>query len=518
LVAINAASAEFFTRGLQSAEAAIGRTFLDERGFDAAAAKDFGVGYAPKSWSAVVDHLRARGFRDDELLAAGIVAQGQRGVYDRFRGRLVWPIRDLGGDVLGFGARRLFDDDQGPKYLNTPETPLYKKSSVLYGIDLARKEIAKQQRVVVVEGYTDVMACVLSGVPTAVATCGTSFGDGHVKVLRRILMDDSAMRGEVIFTFDGDAAGRRAAMRAFETDQSFVAQTFVAVERDGLDPCDLRLRSGPEAVAALVDSRMPMFEFAIRSTLDEHNLSTAEGRVAGLRATAPMLGSMRDPALFDAYARQLAGWLGVPPASVLAEIGGRGRSAGGRSGGGRADAGRADEGRRSGGQTRGRGGGPADAGLRSEQQALQVMLQRPDLVAEWIESTEETAFTDPAARAVFEVVREVGPPVAADESALRNWSAQVIERAPTDEVRADIRMWSVKPLPLTPRTDPETYATGVMARLHSMDVARRIAPLKGQLARMNPAADQVEFAALMTQVMDLEAYRRELQAMSTGEM
>ena len=176
-------------------------------------------------------------------MGAGLCAQGQRGHYDRFRGRLLWPIRDTSGETIGFGARRIFDDDRiEAKYLNTPETTIYKKSHVLYGIDLARRDIARASQAVVVEGYTDVMACHLSGVPTAVATCGTAFGDDHARVVRRLLQDHDEFRGEVIFTFDGDQAGQNAAMKAFERDQSFAGQTYVAVEPSGLDPCDLRLQ------------------------------------------------------------------------------------------------------------------------------------------------------------------------------------------------------------------------------------------------------------------------------------
>ena len=157
----------------------------------------------------------------------------------------MWPIRDSSGDTIGFGARRIFDDDTiEAKYLNTPETPIYHKSQVLYGIDLARREIARASQAVIVEGYTDVMACHLAGVKTAVATCGTSFGDDHARVIRRLLQDHDEFRGEVIFTFDGDEAGQKAAIRAFEGDQIFAGQTYVAVEPTGLDPCDLRLEAG----------------------------------------------------------------------------------------------------------------------------------------------------------------------------------------------------------------------------------------------------------------------------------
>ena len=311
LVEAHKVAADFYRQQLGSPEAQTGREFLTGRGFDAEACGHFGVGYAPKGWDALTNHLRQKAFTDAELLAGGLVSQGNRGVYDRFRGRLVWPIRDLGGDVIGFGARKLYDDDDGPKYLNTPETPLYKKSQVLYGIDLARRDIAKQQQAVIVEGYTDVMACHLAGITTAVATCGTSFGAEHIKVLRRLLMDDDQMRGHVIFTFDGDAAGQKAALRAFEEDQRFVSQTFVAVEKSGMDPCELRQAHGDAAVRELVENRSPLFEFAIRSTLAGYNLETAEGRVGALQESAPLVARIKDPSLRPEYTRMLAGWLGI---------------------------------------------------------------------------------------------------------------------------------------------------------------------------------------------------------------
>jgi DNA primase len=515
LIAANKEAQQFFTAQLATSEAQIGRQFLIERGFDEHACEQFGVGYAPKSWGALVDHLRARGFRDDELRAAGLVSEGQRGVYDRFRGRLTWPIHDVAGEVVGFGARKLYDDDNGPKYLNTPETALYKKSNVLYGVDKARPAIVKSQKAVIVEGYTDVMACHLAGVTTAVATCGTSFGEGHVKILRRLLMDNDAMRGKVVFTFDGDAAGRRAALRAFEMDQSFVAQTYVAVESDGLDPCDLRLRDGDDAVRQLVARAKPMFEFAIASTLDDFDLASAEGRVAAMRACAPMVHSIRDVALRDEYINRLAGWVGLEHGTVRQAVQ-------------RADRLRAQD------QTTFRDqvttkptsehrvqpspSAVADAGdQRLERQAIQVMVQRPDLVWEWIVTTEEAAFTDPAAAAVFRVIAASSEPVGVSEADLRSWLDEVIASAPDDAVRAELRRWSVLGLPVADTHDVAGYAQGVMARLHAWDVTRRIGPLKGALARIDAATEPEKFAETMAALMDLENYRRELLSMSVGE-
>ena len=321
LYAANTAAAEYFRGQLLTADAEAGRRFLGERGFDAGAAAHFGVGFAPRGWDKMLKALTAQGFTREELSAAGLVSTGQRGVYDRFRGRLVWPIRDVSGQTIGFGARKLFDDDQGPKYLNTPETPIYKKAQVLYGLDLAKRDISRgdPRRVVVVEGYTDVMACHLAGLTTAIATCGTAFGTDHIKVLRRVMGDDNAS-GEVVFTFDGDEAGQKAALRAFTEDDRFNAQTFVAVAPDGLDPCDLRLQRGDAAVRSLMETKQPMFEFAIDRKLSGFDLSTVEGRVGALRAAAPIVAEIRDRLLRPGYERVLARRLGMDPTDVRNEV------------------------------------------------------------------------------------------------------------------------------------------------------------------------------------------------------
>ena len=315
----NAAAAEYFRAQLATPDADAGRRFLGERGFDAGAAAHFGVGYAPRGWSGMLDALGARGFRREELLAAGLVSQGQRGVYDRFRGRLVWPIRDVTGQTIGFGARRLYDDDNGPKYLNTPETPIYRKAQVLYGLDLAKRDISRDHRVVVVEGYTDVMACHLAGVTTAVATCGTAFGSDHITVLRRVMGDDS-QAGEVVFTFDPDAAGQKAALRAFADAKRFNAQTYVATGPQGLDPCDLRLHRGDGAVRGLVESKSPMVEFVLDQRIAAYDLASVEGRIGALRSAAPVVADLRDPLIQPEYIRVLARRLGMDTEDVRREV------------------------------------------------------------------------------------------------------------------------------------------------------------------------------------------------------
>lgn len=320
LYAANAAAAEFYRGRLADPDAEAARRFLGERGFDAGAAAHFGVGYAPKGWSALTDHLLAQKFTREELTQAGLVSTGQRGVYDRFRGRVVWPIRDVTGQVIGFGARKLYDDDPGPKYLNTPETPIYRKAQVLYGLDLAKRDMTRGdvRRVVVVEGYTDVMACHLAGVTTAVATCGTAFGAEHMKIVRRIIGDEQS--AEVVFTFDPDAAGQKAAVRAFAETRTLNAQSFVAVAPDGLDPCDLRLQRGDAAVANLMRTKVPMFEFVIDQRIKGLDLGTVEGRLAGLAAAAPLLADIRDEPLRRRYEHVLARRLGEDLAEVHREV------------------------------------------------------------------------------------------------------------------------------------------------------------------------------------------------------
>ena len=488
LVEANRAAEEYFISRLTSPEAAPARAFLTERGFDAAVADDFRLGFAPKSWDSLTTHLRQKGFTDAELLAGGLVSQGNRGVYDRFRGRLIWPIRDLAGDVVGFGARRLLEDDDGPKYLNTPETPLYKKSQVLYGIDRARKEIAKQQRVVGVEGYTDVMACQIAGVPVAVATCGTAFGGDHIKVLRRLLMDDDRLRGEVVFTFDGDEAGRRAALKAFDDDQRFVAQTFVAVEAHGLDPCDLRQQHGDAAVRSLVDHRVPLFEFAIRSALASYDLESAEGRVAALREAAPIVAKIKDPALRPEYARRLAGWLGMDPAAVSRAVGGGATAA--------APPRRPDA---------------RDPILAVQREALKCALQEPGLVSAWYASVEPEAYPDPTLRAVHEAIAAAGGP--RPELAGLPWVDAVLAACPDDDVRGRVRGLAVEPLPVSQEADAR-YATSVIARLLEMDAARRIGELRGKLQRLEEGAP--EQAAAFADLMALESYRRDLREQREG--
>ncbi len=497
LVAAHAAAAKFYQDLLNtSPDAAFGRELLTKRGFDRAACEAFGVGYAPHSWDGLTKHLRSLDFTIEELELSGLSKMGERGPIDKFRNRLMWPIRDISGDVVGFGARKLASDaeDQGPKYLNTSETPIYKKSQVLYGLDLAKKEIAKKRQVVVVEGYTDVMACHLAGITTAVATCGTAFGADHIRIIRRLLMDDDAFRGEVIFTFDGDAAGQKAAMRAFSEDQKFVTQTFVAVEPDGLDPCDLRQNKGDLALRDLIARRIPLFEFAIRTELNQHNLDTAEGRVNALNATAPLVSQIRDKSLRPEYTRLLAGWLGVE-----VEIVSRAVAQGARSNSAPQEQSsepmpvsdwRPD---------------PIDPRLILEREVLKARVQQPALVATW-NSIEAGSFTHPAYLSLAATINQLG--------ATRTITSEEIA---DPQMKALFTELSVEPI----RADGEVterYVASIIARLREVGISRAIADLKSRLQRLNPVENGEEYNGAFAQLVALEATRRELHELAVGSL
>ncbi|MFC9772947.1 MULTISPECIES: DNA primase [unclassified Pseudarthrobacter] len=516
---------EFFRAQLLTPGAAEARNFLFGRGFDRAAAEHFGCGYAPQGWDALLKHLRGRGFTDAELKLTGMFSEGNRGIYDRFRGRLIWPIKDIAGDTIGFGARKLYEDDQGPKYLNTPETTLYKKSQVLYGIDLAKKSIAKERQLVVVEGYTDVMACHLAGITTAVATCGTAFGTEHIKIARRLLSDDGT-GGEVVFCFDGDAAGQKAALRAFEEDQRFTAQTYVAVEPTGADPCDLRQARGDAAVQALISSRRPLFEFAIRASLKRHNLDTVEGRVAALREAAPVVAQIRDAGIRPAYARELAGWLGmsVEEANRAVAAAMKRGSAGPQGGAGAAAA---QQGGHAAGRSAEAGGpgvaaGPASGAVPSyhrpdprdpvasmERQALEVALQEPALLsgAVW-DRFAAARFATPAFQAVHDAMRATGPGMVTDPA---RWVEHVMHEVP-EPLRPLVSELAVVPLPASTEEGVQKYCRDILSRLFELQITRVKADKMGQLQRLDPAADPEAFQRLNRELMMLEMERRSLRS------
>jgi DNA primase len=523
ILAVNKAAADFFVSQLSGTPAAPAREFLGARGFDQSAAERFGLGFAPKSYDALSSHLKTLGFSEEELLASGVVGKGDRGIYDRFRGRLIWPIRDVTGQTLGFGARRLLDDDSGPKYLNTPETAVYHKAQVLYGLDLAKRDISRGKQVVVVEGYTDVMACHLAGVTTAVATCGTAFGVDHIKVVRRVLGDfdnsDSRGLGEVVFTFDPDEAGQKAASRAFSEEQRFAAQTFVAVAPEGLDPCDLRLKRGDAAVRQLVESKKPMFEFMVRRVLAGFDLDTVEGRVAALRASAPVVAGIRDQALHIGYVRNLAGWLGMDPVEV-------GRAVAAARGGKRADRPQDSAQHRppaapgapvAGVERDGHEGSqelggptiatlPGDPATRLERDAVMAMLQQPTEVGrELVARASQAAFSN----ASLAVVRDA---IAANLELVDSpsWLERIIEEVPAPFATL-VKELGLAPIPEKEGRELTAYCQGVASSLIDRDLLRTKAELLGRLQRTDATADRERYTEIQRELVRVEMERRALR-------
>lgn len=573
LLECNRVAQDFFVSQLVSPGAGTARNFIEGRAFTSQDAARFGMGYAPPGWNNLTDYLRSKGFTDQEIVTVGLGKRGQRGIYDVFRDRVMWPIKDATGAILGFGGRRLDDSDpQVPKYINTPESPIYHKSSVLYGLDLARPNIGKERRCVIVEGYTDVMAAHLSGITTAVATCGTAFTDEHAKQIRRFIgtSADSASSlklpgglpprgGEVIFTFDGDAAGQAAALKAFRTDQDFASQAFVAVADDGLDPCDLRMQRGPGAVRDLIESRRPLFDFVLKTIISKYDLESPAARVEAMRAAAPVVAEIRDKALRTEYVKQLSGWLGANVRDTWYAVNEAwkriraqqraGASSDQSSRPGPGGPGNASHGSGNGVNPANLAGAPTagstqifpqtrldpavdtDPIWRVERDVLIAALQFPGLAAQTaFDALDPQSFTQPTLRAIFEVIAAIGgaeeyqrlaeAAQAAGEPnpgnlALNRWAAAVKAQAGPVLVGALTNL-ATRPAPLyeTNQSAQETQSAAeswVKNAVESMErkgLNAKIASLKAQLRRLD--SDSPEKPEVFAKLIDLENRMREL--------
>jgi DNA primase len=506
----------YYAEQLATPDAKQAREFLTSRGFDKDAAEKFGVGFAPRGGEELFKYLRQKGFNDAELVTGGLVGQGQRGHYDRFRGRLLWPIRETNGDTIGFGARRIFDDDRiDAKYLNTSETPIYKKSHVLYGIDLARRDIARASQAVVVEGYTDVMACHLAGVNTAVATCGTAFGDDHGRVLRRLLQDHDEFRGEVIFTFDGDSAGQKAALRAFEGDQNFAGQTYVAVEPGGLDPCDLRLQQGDAAVRELVARRIPLYRFVLSNVVRRYDLDRADGRIDALREAAKLVSAIRDRSKVEGFSRELAGMVGVDVEQARSEVK-RAVARGPEQPRTRPEDRRAAEQAQAVEPQR-----PAAAPLPDlrdprfslERETLKLVVQHPEAVGRMAKDVDGADFTHPTYRAVWDAVTAHGGPSNAPGGDV--WVAKLRDSVTDPGVGQALSALAVEPL-LSTKEPTTAYVAAHVFRLQEVTTMRRIADLKSRLQRTNPVEHATEYNRMFGELVALEQHRRTLREKAIG--
>lgn len=538
LTAITRATAEFYASRLADAEAASARAYLTDRGFDGAAARHFGCGFAPGGWDTLVKHLLAQGFSVDDMVAAGVARFGQRGPIDQFHRRLTWAIRDAAGDVVGFGARRIFDDDKlEAKYVNTSgEGRLYRKSQVLYGLDLAKRDIARDRQVVVVEGYTDVMAMHLAGVTTAVAACGTAFGEEHIGVLRRYLLDEDLVRGEVIYVFDGDKAGQAAALKAFDSDQKFAALTYIAVAPDGMDPCELRQHRGDGALTDLVRSRTPLFRFAIGRTLADYDLDTVEGRTGALAAAVPLVARIKDGTAQAGYIRELAERVGVDPREVERRVRAQRQQAGQRSGQrpGQGAARPRPEQHQHGTSSESPGSRPVEvpAGTdetvsaggmpprprRSpesevERETIKLVLQWPGLVAPGYAQVDGGAFTEPQYAAIHQAVLSAGGPQTATGPA---WVGAVAEYLPAGPLRSLVTELAVEPVRYAGDEVEPRYVGAILARMAERQAIAQERELVSALRRAEAAGDKERAMAISSDLAQVGAYRRALADRARG--
>ena len=490
LLELNKLAASYYQEQLASEEALKAREFLVSRGFDASSAATFGIGYAPKGWRNLTDQLTSKGHKLEDLITVGLAMQSDKGGYDRFRGRVLWPIKDANEQVLGFGARKLYDDDEGPKYLNTPETPVYHKSGVLYGLDLARKEIVKKREVIVVEGYTDVMACHLAGHQTAVATCGTAFGEDHIRLINRLL-GQSRDPASVIFTFDPDAAGQKAALRVYGDSSKFNALTFVAAGPEGLDPADLRKERGDKAITEMLAGKKPLFEFVIRHRISQFPMTDLDSRVAAARAAAPVVADIIDPALRGGYTRQLADWVSLDVADVSALVSGN-KQAGVRE--------RVEPMRRSEPAKQ-----PASPQQKHEEQILQVLVQHPAAFSiEQLRRMQAAGFSEKEHRELVDVILQ--NPQSLGESNFANALANNVG----EDLLPLVRSLALAPLPVANESELQRYSAGIVNGAMLQTLNREKTDLLAALKRLEGSSSSEQIEQIQRQLMSLEAERRAL--------
>lgn len=574
LLEANEAAQEFFVSQLMTKDALAARKLLDGRNFSQADCQRFGCGYAPQGWDNLVRYLAGKGFTQQEMLDAGLARQGQHGVYDYFRGRVTWPIRDSTGRTLGFGARKLYEDDSiGAKYINTPDTALYRKNQVLYGIDIAKAAIVKKRQVVIVEGYTDVMAMHLAGVDTAIATCGTAFGAEHAKIVRRLIADDSLgavqligplkvdgqqLSSRIVFTFDGDAAGQKAAIHAFGLDAAFSTQAFVAVADDNLDPCDLRIKRGNEAVRALIANAEPLYDFVIKTAIGRFDTTYATGQMGAVKAVAPLIAQIRDRSLLDLYSRKAVRQIGVDLDIMQREVRDARRKLNVRDEDAYAPKRRFAANAAAAAEPRmDQGANPYanpsarkalehrdaaeqsyyridDAVFICEQQFMATLIQVPLAVDPTLfASLTLSSFMTPVFRTLFQAIAAAGGLPSTDtpqglwmhnltkaggpmlESVINELAVMQLPLPPSDAdtERASQQSQEINVQLRKPTDDERRYASELIIRLLDTGIMRKIGADKRRMAQLPDGAEKIE---LLGQITKLETLRKDLQARVFG--
>lgn len=502
LVAATGAARDFLVERLYSDEGKVARDYLRSRGFTRADAEAFEVGFAPNRFDAMTRALADAGIPEDDLITAGLSARTDRGgLRDRFRGRLMFPIHDPSGDVIGFGGRVLPELDYGgfdpPKYLNSTETPLYRKTRVLYGIRQARSDIVRAEQVLVCEGYTDVMALHQAGVANAVATCGTAVGVEHLRMLARYAQ-------RVVLAFDADAAGVKAAERAWEAARELEADgdgarldLRVLVLPEGRDPADLVADVGADGVASALAAATPVVPFVLRHHLADADLDSEGGRAAALREALTVLGRERDPELRREWARtEIAERIGYAYGFVTETAARLGVQLDAHEG----IATRWTREDRDAGAV----GPPLTAArARLERAALRALLQYPDRVPDEAAELTEEDLTHPDARSVLRAMRAaggVGAPVPA-----------IVEAAEDDRIRGLVRSLALEDDPEA--EDDEVRDAVVAGRVRHLLVDRvdaQARALRDELAQLNHATDPDRIREVQRSLSVLQQRRRAL--------
>jgi DNA primase len=500
LVGAVEAAAQYYSGQLSSADGAAARAYLQQRGIDEEAARHFRLGWAPDSWDALVRHLAGLGYEHNEILEAGLASSGRRGLLDRFRGRVIFPIIERGGrDVVAFGGRILPGVDLAtapregtpPKYINSSETEVYKKSEVLYGLNWARAEIQSRGAALVVEGYMDVIGMHLGGFRNVVATCGTALTAEHFRHLEKFT-------SRVILALDADDAGFAAADRARALAAEVgVKEVGVLPLPAGEDPADLAA-AGTEAVEAALQATKTAVEFQIEHLLRGARVDSPEGQVAAYRRTFPLLAQLEDRFLRFTYVRDI-----VAPAVRLSadlierELDEHLATAPREEGAARPPT----------SAPTGRGGvahlgGVKPAGKRSpqlqlEREVLQAAIQHADVLpVEWKLVTEED-FTAPVSRLLFTALREAPP---GDLEA-------VLASLPDDDNRARVRALALS----EPTVEPDpAHLRRLISDLRIARVAREISVIREELGRMNATTDPQRSRELNMRHAELERVKREM--------
>lgn len=456
------AAARFYERVLEHPEAGrVGRAYLDRRGVDDKIRRRFRLGYAPESWDRLLEHLTEQGYDGALLERLGLVsARAEGGWYDTFRGRLLFPICDLQGRPVAFGGRALRDEDS-PKYLNSRDSPLFRKGSTLYGLHLAREAIRPAGRALVVEGYMDVLACHQYGVLEAVATLGTSLTRDQVALLRRFTQ-------AVVLVYDSDEAGRRAAERAVPLFEEAGLEAFAAVLPEGHDPDSFLRQHGPDALRRLVERAVPLIRFVLEHSLRRHP-PTAEGKARVVDEVLPLIASVRHDVARSEHIAQLSQRLGVPEDAVRARLRAL-RRAGVRA------APEADPVR-----VAARTG---DAQQAAEGHLLQRMLDEESARVWGATALREEDFQDPHHREIFAALRWTG-------------DVHAVREALSDGARAVLNQLLFGPRP--PRPDVE----GWVGRIRAEQRRRRRAELVAEIAAAERAGDLGRVRAIQEELKAL---------------